>query len=90
MATPAGAPNIKRDWWRTPVLAGVIAITISLVTYSFSAVKDSGSRDVELQAIHEKLDKKVDKEKYETDMAWIKDTLREMKQDVKDIKREGK
>lgn len=90
MATPAGAPNIKKDWWRTPVLAGLIAITISLVTYSFSAVKVSGGDEVERQAIHEKLERKVDREKYETDMVWIKETLKEMKQDIKDIKKEGK
>jgi hypothetical protein len=90
MATPARTPLIKSGWWKTPILAGLIAITISLVTYSFSAVKTSGGDEVDKVAIHEKLERKVDREKYDTDMAWIKETLKEMKTDIKEIKGEKK
>lgn len=89
MATPARAPIVENNaWWRTPVLAGMIALIISFVTYSFSMVKNSGGDEVTIQTLHTKIETKVDKEKYDTDMNWIKETLKEMKIDIKEIKKE--
>ena len=66
-------------------------IVTAIVIWTFSAIRDLPGRvDSHAQMIQELKNGKVDKEVYAADMCYIKDTLSEIKADVKEIKRGNK
>lgn len=90
MATPARAPiqpEGKTEWWKVPLLAGLITLVMYLLTLGITSIKAAGADAVTLDNINTRLNQKVDKNQYDTDREWLKQNLEEIKTDVKDLKR---
>ena len=70
----------------------LMAIVITaIVLWTFAVIRDlPGKVESNAQTIRELKENKVDKNVYNTDMCYIKDTLSEIKSDVKEIKRGNK
>ncbi len=70
----------------------LMAIVITaIVLWTFAVMRDLPGRvDSHAQMIQELKSRKVDKEVYAADMCYIKETLSEIKSDVKEIKRGNK
>lgn len=69
----------------------VAVIITAIVLWTFTAMRDLPGRvETHAQMIEELKNKKVDKEVYASDMCYIKETLIEIKSDVKDIKKGNK
>jgi len=67
-----------------------IVITV-IVLWTFAVMRDLPGRvDTHAQMIQDLKEQKVDKNVYNTDMCYIKETLSEIKSDVKEIKRGNK
>lgn len=87
MATPApafykGEKGSEKGSWRSLLLPLLLATLISVVTVLFNDHAD-------INQLKSEVPTKVNKEKYDTDMGYIKDSLSEIKTDVKDIKKEN-
>ena len=66
-------------------------IITAIVLWTFAVMRDlPGKVESNAQTIRELKENKVDKNVYNTDMCYIKDTLSEIKSDVKEIKRGNK
>lgn len=66
-------------------------IITAIVLWTFAVMRDLPGRvDTHAQLIQELKDSKVDKNVYVTDMCYIKETLGEIKADVKEIKKGNK
>ena len=66
-------------------------IITAIVLWTFAVMRDLPGRvDTHAQMIQELKDSKVDKNVYATDMCYIKETLGEIKADVKEIKKGNK
>lgn len=66
-------------------------IVTAIVIWTFAVIRDLPGRvESHAQAIQELKNSKVDKEVYASDMCYIKETLGEIKADVKDIKKGNK
>ena len=70
----------------------LMAIVITaIVLWTFAVMRDLPGRvDTHAQMIQDLKEQKVDKNVYNTDMCYIKETLSEIKSDVKEIKRGNK
>jgi len=70
----------------------LMAIVITaIVLWTFAAIRDlPGKVESNAQTIRELKENKVDKNVYNTDMCYIKETLSEIKFDVKEIKKGNK
>ena len=70
----------------------LMAIVITaIVLWTFAAIRDlPGKVESNAQTIRELKENKVDKNVYNTDMCYIKETLSEIKSDVKEIKKGNK
>ena len=69
----------------------IAVIITAIVLWTFAAIRDlPGQVETHAQMIQELKNNKVDKEVYATDMCYIKDTLSEIKADVKEIKKGNK
>jgi len=70
----------------------LMAIVITaIVLWTFAVIRDlPGKVESNAQTIRELKENKVDKNVYNTDMCYIKDTLSEIKSDVKEIKKGNK
>ena len=69
----------------------VAIIITAIVLWTFAVMRDlPGKVESNAQTIRELKENKVDKNVYNTDMCYIKDTLSEIKSDVKEIKRGNK
>lgn len=63
-------------------------IITAIVLWTFTVMRDLPGRvDTHAQMIQELKESKVDKNVYATDMCYIKETLTEIKADVKEIKK---
>jgi hypothetical protein len=66
-------------------------IITAIVLWTFAVMRDLPGRvDTHAQMIQDLKEQKVDKNVYNTDMCYIKETLSEIKSDVKEIKRGNK
>jgi len=73
---------------KTVLMAVIIT---AIVLWTFAVMRDlPGKVESNAQTIRELKENKVDKNVYNTDMCYIKDTLSEIKSDVKEIKRGNK
>jgi len=70
----------------------LMAIVITaIVLWTFAAIRDlPGKVESNAQTIRELKENKVDKNVYNTDICYIKETLSEIKSDVKEIKKGNK
>ena len=70
----------------------LMAIVITaIVLWTFAVIRDlPGKVESNAQTIRELKENKVDKNVYNADMCYIKETLSEIKSDVKEIKRGNK
>jgi len=70
----------------------LMAIVITaIVLWTFAVIRDlPGKVESNAQTIRELKENKVDKNVYNTDMCYIKETLGEIKSDVKEIKKGNK
>ena len=70
----------------------LMAIVITaIVLWTFAVIRDlPGKVESNAQTIRELKENKVDKNVYNTDMCYIKETLGEIKTDVKEIKKGNK
>jgi hypothetical protein len=66
-------------------------IITAIVLWTFAVMRDlPGKVESNAQTIRELKENKVDKNVYNTDMCYIKETLSEIKSDVKEIKKGNK
>lgn len=66
-------------------------IITAIVLWTFTVMRDLPGRvDTHAQMIQELKDQKVDRNVYNADMCYIKETLSEIKLDVKEIKKGNK
>ena len=66
-------------------------IITGIVLWTFAVIRDiPGKVETHAQMIQELKTGKVDKDVYNTDMCYIKETLSEIKSDVKEIKKGNK
>ena len=66
-------------------------IITAIVLWTFAVMRDlPGKVESNAQTIRELKENKVDKNVYNTDMCYIKETLGEIKTDVKEIKKGNK
>ena len=73
---------------KTVLMAVIIT---AIVLWTFAVMRDlPGKVESNAQTIRELKENKVDKNVYNTDMCYIKETLGEIKSDVKEIKRGNK
>ena len=73
---------------KTVLMAVIIT---AIVLWTFAVIRDlPGKVESNAQTIRELKENKVDKNVYNTDMCYIKETLGEIKSDVKEIKRGNK
>ena len=67
------------------------AIITAIVLWTFAVMRDlPGKVESNAQTIRELKENKVDKNVYNADMCYIKETLSEIKADVKEIKKGNK
>jgi len=67
-----------------------IVVTV-IILWTFAVMRDlPGKVESNAQTIRELKENKVDKNVYNTDMCYIKETLGEIKSDVKEIKKGNK
>ncbi len=67
-----------------------IVVTV-IILWTFAVIRDlPGKVESNAQTIRELKENKVDKNVYNTDMCYIKETLGEIKSDVKEIKKGNK
>jgi len=70
---------------KTVLMAVIIT---AIVLWTFAVMRDLPGRvDTHAQMIQDLKEQKVDKNVYNTDMCYIKETLGEIKTDVKEIKK---
>jgi hypothetical protein len=70
---------------KTVLMAVIIT---AIVLWTFAVMRDlPGKVESNAQTIRELKENKVDKNVYNTDMCYIKETLSEIKSDVKEIKK---
>jgi len=73
---------------KTVLMAVIIT---AIVLWTFAVMRDlPGKVESNAQTIRELKENKVDKNVYNTDMCYIKETLGEIKSDVKEIKKGNK
>lgn len=73
---------------KTVLMAVIIT---AIVLWTFAVMRDLPGRvDTHAQMIQDLKEQKVDKNVYNTDMCYIKETLSEIKSDVKEIKKGNK
>ena len=73
---------------KTVLMAVIIT---AIVLWTFAVMRDlPGKVESNAQTIRELKENKVDKNVYNTDMCYIKETLGEIKTDVKEIKKGNK
>ena len=73
---------------KTVLMAVIIT---AIVLWTFAVIRDlPGKVESNAQTIRELKENKVDKNVYNADMCYIKETLSEIKSDVKEIKRGNK
>jgi len=73
---------------KTVLMAVIIT---AIVLWTFAVIRDlPGKVESNAQTIRELKENKVDKNVYNTDMCYIKETLGEIKSDVKEIKKGNK
>lgn len=73
---------------KTVLMAVIIT---AIVLWTFAVMRDlPGKVESNAQTIRELKENKVDKNVYNTDMCYIKETLTEIKADVKEIKKGNK
>ena len=73
---------------KTVLMAVIIT---AIVLWTFAVIRDlPGKVESNAQTIRELKENKVDKNVYNTDMCYIKETLGEIKTDVKEIKKGNK